>query len=102
MNNNNSNNNNINQVDNNRAIRKSFGFLGVFIIINGFINIALTLINLGFGNIYCIILEILNATLGVIIYFKGARETSILISNIIFIVVTCIILLAYHHEKIFS
>ncbi len=40
-NNNNNNNNNINQVDNNRARRKSLGFLGVFIIINGFINIAL-------------------------------------------------------------
>ena len=92
---------NQNQGNNRRGKRKSLACEGIFLVINQIINIILTLINIGFGNIYCIIIEILNAFSGIIFYFKRYRETTLLVSNIVYLVVTCIIFSCYNHDKIF-
>ena len=75
---------------------------GIFMLLNQFINIVLLLVNIEFGNIYCMILEIWNPISGMIFYFKRVRETVVLGSNIIYIVVTATIFLCYHHQKLFS
>ena len=86
--------------NNNRIKTKSFGFQGIFLVLNQILNIILTLLNLGYGNLFCLILELLNSISGIILYLSGVRETTLLISSISFIAITSLIFLYYHHEII--
>lgn len=88
-----------NNTNNNRKI-KSLRFEGCFMILNQILNILLILLNISFGNIYLLIFAIINSISGLIFYFKYEIETTILISNIVYIILTLLIFICYYYDKI--
>ncbi len=92
----------LNQNDNNNDNRiiKSLRYEGCFIILNQILNILLILLNISFGNIYLLIFAIINSISGLILYFRYEIETTILICNIVYIVLTLIIFIFYYYDKI--